>query len=305
VEAALELHKAIEVASGNHSEQAKKDAQQIIIGIITAHENEQLVELSNVYVSTHNFPALPEDIKKAAPGEYGTFLVDLLIPRPQFAARTIQNAITGAGTDEKAIIDVIVHTPQHEIQAIRSAYSQIFSRDLDTKIQSDLSGNFGKAVNALLHRGQAESIGDPESEADELYKKGEGKWGTDDAFFVQFFTRHSFSSLQDVNRAYTAKYNHSLEVAIKKETSGNYQDLLVALVISREEYWARRIRHAIAGLGTNDTLLRRAFSLNSKAQLQKIAAVYPEVNKGKDLALDVADDTSGYYKDVFLGLLNN
>ncbi len=38
---------------------------------------------------------------------------------------------------------------------------------------------------------------------------------------------------------------------------GAYQDILKAIVVPREVYWARRIRHAIAGLGTDDTLLRR------------------------------------------------
>ena len=45
-------------------------------------------------------------------------------------------------------------------------------------------------------------------------------WGTDDDFFVDFFTRHSFASLQAIDKAYQAKYKHSLEVAVKKETSG-------------------------------------------------------------------------------------
>lgn len=77
----------------------------------------------------------------------------------------------------------------------------------------------------------------------------------------------------------------------------------MALSIPREVFWARRIRHAIAGLGTNDTLLRRAFALNSKKQLKQIEAVYEHVNKGKTLVKDVADDTSDEYKVLFLALI--
>jgi len=138
-----------------------------------------------------------------------------------------------------------------------------------------------------------------------LYKKGEGKWGTDDDFFVQFFTRNTFANLQAIDQAYTAKYKHSLEVAVKKETSGAYQDLLVALSIPRAVFWARRIRHAIAGLGTSDTLLRRSFTLNSHEELRNIEAVYGTVNPGKSLRSDVADDTSGHYKTLFLAILDS
>lgn len=44
---------------------------------------------------------------------------------------------------------------------------------------------------------------------------------------------------------------------------GSYQDILVALANPREVFWSRRIRKAIAGLGTDDTLLRRFASFLS------------------------------------------
>jgi annexin A7/11 len=294
-----------DVADVIHKAISAKD-HQLLISTIARYDNEQLVEVAAEYVK-HQGKALTEALKDAAAqgSDYCTTLIDLVLPRANFSARTIHNAITGAGTDENALIDAVVHISPAQIVAIKDTYSLLFQRDLAAAIASDLSGHFKKSVASILAGHKHDAIGNPETEAENLYKKGEGVWGTDDDYFVEFFTRHSFESLAAIDLAYTAKYKHSLEVAVKKETSGAYQDILRALVVPREVYWARRIRHAIAGLGTDDTLLRRAFTLNSKEQLRRVAAVYESVNKGKNIRSDVADDTSGHYKTLFLAILDS
>jgi len=291
-----------EEAQALHHAISSKDLNSLIHHV-AKHENDKLQEISAEYTKQYG-QALAEAVKAVAHGEFGVFLVGLILPRAVFAARVIHNAVEGAGTDEKAIIDVVVHLTNHQIVALKEAYSTLFMQDLVARIKKDTSGHFGQAVTKILEGHRTEGRGNPQTEAELLYKKGEGQWGTDDDFFVDFFTKHSYETLAEIDQYYTANYKHSLEVAVKKETSGNYQDILVALSVPREVFWARRIRHAIAGLGTDDTLLRRAFALNSKAQLQQIQAVYEHVNKGKTLVSDVADDTSGEYKTLFLALIN-
>jgi hypothetical protein len=295
-QAARELHQAIE----------SKNQQDLIHNVIK-HNNGFLQDVAAEYVK-HYGKALPEAIKNAADGEYGVFLHDLVIPWADFAARTVHNAVTGAGTAENAIIDVIVHLSPEQVTALKAVYSQLFNRDLVDRIKNDTSGNFGKVIVNVLN-GKHDAIGNYDEEASQLWTKGEGKWGTDDDYFVSFFTRHPWEVLQEINVRYAAlpqnKHHHDLVGAIKNETSGHYQDILVALVQSRAVYWAHRIRHAIAGLGTDDTLLRRAFALNSHEQLREISRVYPEVNPNKTLRSDVADDTSGHYKETFLAIIDH
>jgi len=292
----------VEVAEIIHKALHEKDHDRLI-SYIARYENHELVEIAEEYLKKYGI-ALSIALKETGLGDFETLLIDLVLPRANFVARTIQNAISGAGTDEHAVIDAVAHLDEEQIRQTKEAYAQLFQRDLSTAIAQDLSGNFKKVVQALLDGGKHDAVGNPDNEAEELYKKGEGKWGTDDDYFVQFFTRHSFHSLQEINRAYEARYKHSLEVAIKKETSGDYESILVALAIGRDVYWARRIRHAIAGLGTDDTLLRRSFVFNSHEHLRKINAIYGNVNPGKTLRSDVADDTSGHYKALFLAILD-
>jgi len=289
---AQEIHDAIEGKNLN-----------ALIAVIGRYENEDLQNIAAEYVKLYGH-ALTEEVKKVAHGEFGVLVIDLILPRANFAARTLRHAVEGGGTDEKAVIDVIVHNSKHQLDELKQTYALLFQQDLAARLKSDTSGHFGKAIIGVLDGPSDDGYGDPATEAEHLYKKGEGKLGTDDDFFVQFFTKHTYEQLALIDQEYTSKYGHSLEVAVKKETSGAYEDLLVALSVPRAVFWARRIRHAIAGLGTNDTLLRRAFVLNSKKQLQHIQAVYEAVNKGKQLRADVAGDTSGDYKTLFLALLD-
>jgi len=292
-----------EAANAIHQAITSKDNSGLIYAI-ARFDNEELQTIAAEY-ATHFGKALPEAIKDDASGEFAALLIDLIIPRATFAARVIHNAITGAGTDEHALIDSLVHNSHQQITDIKTAYSTIFSRDLTTSISSDVSFHFKKVLLSILEAHTHGLTANPEVEAEALYKKGEGKWGTDDDFFVDFFSKHNYESIAAIDQAYNAKYGHSLEVAIKKETSGAFQNVLTALAVPREVFWARRIRHAIAGLGTDDTLLRRAFGLNSKDQLRRIDAVYGSVNPGKTLRSDVADDTSGHYKTLFLAILES
>jgi len=292
-EAAHAIHQAITSKDNNG-----------LISAIARFDNEELQTISAEYAK-HYGKALPEAIKDDASGDYAALLIDLIIPRASFAARVIHNAITGAGTDENALTDALVHNTKQQITDIKTAYSNIFSRDLTTAISSDVSFHFKKVLLSILEAQSHGLTANPEVEAEAIYKKGEGKWGTDDDFFVEFFSKHNHESLAAIDHAYNAKYGHPLETAIKKETSGAFQNILVALAAPREVFWARRIRSAIAGLGTNDELLRRAFSLNSKDQLRRIDAVYGSVNHGKTLRSDVADDTSGHYKVTFLAILES
>jgi len=289
-----------------HSAISNKNAQEVV-RLVGHHDNHDLVEANNHY--TKLFQKDLAVAVKELPGsnDFIILLIDLIVKRPVFAARAIIDAVEGAGTKETALIDVLVHTPKHEIDEIKKAFADITGKDLLDRIESDTSGHFRKVLKNLLngHNGEnrGQSVINPAAEAEALYKKGEGKIGTDDDFFVDFFTRHTHEELREINRAYEAQHKHGLEKAIKSETSGAYEDALVALAIPRANYWARRIRHSIAGLGTNDILLRRAFALNTREQLREIAAVYEVENKGKDIISDVKNDTSGGYRALLLARL--
>jgi len=94
-----------------------------------------------------------------------------------------------------------------------------------------------------------------------------------------------------------------LDHAIKSETSGWFKVALLSCVTDPIDYWAQRCHDAIAGLGTDDKLLVRCFSENSKPFLVEVAKHY-SVKFGKTLHDDIKGDTSGHYRLLLETLLD-
>jgi len=272
---------------------------------ITYHTNDQLTKINLEYQKKYE-KNLFQAIKDDTSGDYCDLLVSLVMPINDYRAFVVKTAIAGAGTDEDALIDVFAHASKQEITDLRTSYEFVTNKNLEKELADDLSGNFKKAILSLLHCWR-EPGADPSratADAEEIYKKGEGKWGTDDEFFVKFFTTKHFDHIALVDQAYHSKYGHSLRVAIDKETSGHYCDLLKALVTPRYHYFAKRVHDAIAGLGTKDEVLKRILVLNnSREHLEHLKRVYQELYK-ESLIDAIRGDTSGWYRETFLGILD-
>jgi len=279
---------------------------QALVQEISSHTNEQLFKINLEYQKKYE-KNLFEAIKSDTSGDYCDLLISLVMPFPDYRAFVVRKSIAGAGTDEHALIDVFAHATKQEIIDLRTAYEFVTNKNLEKELAEDLSGNFKKGILSLLHLFRDQGLANPSTaahDAEEIYKKGEGKWGTDDDFFVKFFTTHSFDHLSLVDAEYKSKYGHSLVVAIQKETSGFYEKLLKALVTPRDVYFATRINEAIKGLGTKDQVLIRIFALNNTHEhLENLKVVYERLYK-ESLIDAVSGDTSGWYRQTFLGILS-
>jgi len=167
-------------------------------------------------------------------------------------------------------------------------------------------GDFAKVINQLLKGKRDESTQVNEAEAervcDQIYKAGEGKIGTDETTFTEILTTRSPAFLKRVSYHYAAKHKHSLEQAVKKETSGHFEEVLVALLKTKHEYFADRFLTAVKGLGTDDPFLCYAFGVLSREDLAQVAKVFQE-RHNKSLAKEIADDVSSHYGDLIKMLL--
>jgi len=273
-----------------------------VLGNRTRAQREQLAAAYNAKYAH----SIVHDIKGDTSFNYKDLLVGLVTPLPEYIAHLIHHAIAGLGTWEWILIDVIATTPKPLLDMAAVFYAEKYKSNLREDVKDDTSGNFRKGLLALID-GSKDFFSPPnlvtaQTDAEELHRKGEGRLGTDDEHFVHFFTTASPYHIFEVEKAYHARYNHGLIHAIKNETSGDYQNLLIALATPAVVYWARRAHHSIAGLGTNDTLLQRIFILNDKDALRQIAQAFQQ-EYGKDFATEVKDDTSGWYSKLLMALL--
>ncbi|CAM9877451.1 unnamed protein product, partial [Phaeothamnion confervicola] len=150
----------------------------------------------------------------------------------------------------------------------------------------------------LIKAERSEAPADPtlaDRQADELHSAGVGRMGTDEATFIQVMTKSSFPQIQAIKAAYEKRHGMSLEKAIRKETSGNFEDALIALTQTPEDYYSARLRKAMEGVGTNEAALSRILGGHDKHEIARIASRYLE-RYGQTLLEAIKRDTSGNFE---------
>jgi len=288
------LHKAIEGMGTDEK------AINEVIGHRSKHE---VQEIAKAYEHQYK-KSLISDIKGDTSGTYKRLLVSLINSPVQNKKELIEKATKGLGTKEKYLIDVLAPSSNQEVL-------EIYQHDpkcIHAIIDDVSSGNFAKVVDQILKgkRDTRDKIPDDEAktQSERMFKAGEGKLGTDEKVFNEVITTYSPHALKQISHHYEQKHKHGLEKAIKSETSGDYEDLLVALLKTKHEYFADRLYDAIAGLGTDDTFLIYAFGTLTKDDLKHVAHIFNERHpKRGGLANAVKGDTSGDYGDLLLKIL--
>lgn len=138
-------------------------------------------------------------------------------------AEAIRKAAEGWGTDEKSIIVILGHRNVYQRQQIRRAYEEIFQEDLVKRLESELKGDFEKAVYRWILE---------PADRDAVLANVVIKSGKNYHVIVEISTVLSPEEFLAVRRAYLHRYKRSLEEDVASHTSGHLRQLLVGLVSS-------------------------------------------------------------------------
>ncbi|GIQ85083.1 annexin [Kipferlia bialata] len=106
-----------------------------------------------------------------------------------------------------------------------------------------------------------------------------------------------------IRAAYEARFARDLIDHIKGDTTGKYQDLLVACVEQRQKQDAKYIRKACKGAGTDNQMMMDIVLARNAAELKAIAAAYEHLYH-RDMKEDILNDMDGKLKRVFIAALS-
>uniref|UniRef100_A0A915M9Z8 Annexin n=1 Tax=Meloidogyne javanica TaxID=6303 RepID=A0A915M9Z8_MELJA len=243
--------------------------------------NAQRQQLKEIYRSKYGGADLVEDLKKRLPpSELATNQLFLaLLDTPAFHdAKYLQKAMKGLGTDEDALIEILVTRGNIQLRQIKHAYQELYGKDLVKDIASETSGTFKALLLDLLEANRDESFRtNPEQakiDADALYKAGEKKWGTDEAVFIKILANQNFNQLSLLfEEVYQKLTKHSMEQAIKSEFSGDDCKALLSI--------CNFVRNGIYGEGVKDDTLIHLVVAHSELDLGDIADEYFKRFKNK------------------------
>uniref|UniRef100_A0A3B3ZFE2 Annexin n=1 Tax=Periophthalmus magnuspinnatus TaxID=409849 RepID=A0A3B3ZFE2_9GOBI len=284
--------------------------KEAILDLVTSRSNAQRQEVIAAYKS--NFGKdLIEDLKYELTGKFERLIVSLMRTPPYHDAKEIHDALKGAGTDEKCLIEILASRHNQQIHDMVAAYRDAYGREMEEDIIADTSGHFKKMLVVLLQGTRDESGAVDEDlvaeDVQDLYAAGEEQWGTDEAKFIMILGNRSIPHLRKVFDEYEKAYETTIEDSIKSELSGDFERLMLA--VGKNKTPKLKQRHCYnffsmlmyLGLGTADNTLIRIMICRSELDMLDIRECF-RLRYEKSLYNMIKDDTSGDYKRTLLNL---
>jgi len=283
--------------------------KKAVVDIAVNRTNAQRQQIKEAYKSAYGRD-LMKDLKSELHGHLEDGILALFTEPIEYDCDELRAAMKGLGTNEDTLIEIIASRPPHVLKAIIEKYKQKFNRDLENDVRKETSGTLQKLLIALLQCQRSINQNPNQAQcaeiAQEIFKAGEKKLGTDESVFNKYFCTLSPHELAAVSREYHKLTGHTILQAIDKEFSGDSKKTLRTIVyatLSPSEYFATRVNYAVKGLGTKDKILIRVLVSRSEIDLPQIKQYYKQLF-GKDMIADVKSDISGEYQNLFVQLLS-
>ena len=282
--------------------------EQAIIDLIARTNSTQRAMIRNLYTQTYG-ENLIKRLDSETSGDFNKCVIGAFMTPAEYDAYCLYKAMKGIGTNEGVLSEIIGSRSPYELMQIKQAYQMNYGETLEKAVEGDTSGDYRKLLLALLACQRSQSLTPDtvgcQQDAMNLYKAGEGKWGTDEDTFIRIFATRSPADLVVVNRYYKAQNGKGLLSVINSEFSGDIKSLLFNIISAHVDppgFYADNIHDAVAGAGTNDSKLIRNIISRSEKDMPEIMRDYRQ-KYNSDLIHDVNSDTSGDYRKVLNAIL--
>ena len=271
--------------------------------------NSERIKLRDDYKAKFGRDLL-EDFEKNFKSDFLETLIGVFKSPAEYDADLLYKAMKGIGSDKDIITEVLCFRNPERINQIKEKFQEKYGKDLVAEIKSETSGDYQKIVLKLLE-GDRSQDGKADVEkcsgiADELYKAGEGKIGTDESIFIKYFTSLSPNELLIVCKEYHKKYKKNMLDVIENEFTGNEKKLLTVMLyalFSPSEFFAKQIMESIKGIGTDDVKLIRSVITRYSIDMKKVKKYFKKMYN-KELLDEVKDDVTGSYGRILEALIN-
>jgi len=207
--------------------------ESAVIDTITQSTNYELQAISQVYSAKYG-KSLADVVKGDTSGHFEKILLALLSgrkdenPYPNEAqAEADADALYKGGekkfgTDDDLFVNIMTTRSAAQLDATNRHYTRKYGKSLQHAIESETSGDYGRALIALTKTRDVYFT-------ERLVEAFKGL-GTNDALLVYIMTAHDKVTLQWIATTYGKITQTSLQKSIEKETSGDYEKILVALL---------------------------------------------------------------------------
>lgn len=197
--------------------------EQVIIDILTARTNAQRQQIAKYFLDAYGRDLI-DDLKSELGGKFEDLIIALMYPPVKYLCKELHKAMSGIGTSEGALVEILCTKSNAEIKEIVKTYEDLYNRPLAEHMCSETSGHFRRLLTMIV-TGVRDESGTVDTalareQAEKLYAAGEAKLGTDEEVFNRVLAHGSFEHLKIVFEEYKRLSGQSIEQAIKHEMSG-------------------------------------------------------------------------------------
>lgn len=303
--------------------------ERALVHILANKDPYQVAMIRQVYHQRHK-RSLETDVASEVNGHFEDGLLAIIRGPLQQDVHLLHHAMSGIGTKESILNDVLLGRSNADIAAIKRTYQATYHRTLESVVKDDLSMKTERHFMMVLAGNRAED-GAPvipqqiDNDVLELYKATEGKVGTDELLVCSILSSRNDSQIRSIGLAYEAKFRKSLETVIKKvrallmdttvvtnlkeEFSGHMETALVYQLragMDRVMRDAILLEESMAGVGTQDLLLlNRVVRYHwDRNHMHQVKAAYKQ-RFGHDLGHRIRGETGGDYERLLIACIGD
>ena len=281
-----------------------------LIKICANRTNAQRQQMKAAYKSLYGRDLIA-DLKSELNGKFEDAMVALFAEPIEYDVDQLREGMKGLGTNEDTLIEIIASRSPAQLRAIAAKYKEKYKRDLEQDVKKETHGTLQHLLVSLLQGNRSTNMKPDQARcaaiAQEIYKAGEAKLGTDESVFNKYFCSLSPYELAAMAQQYHKLTGHTILQAIDKEFHGDSKKALRTIVyatLSPSEYFATRVNDAIKGWGTKDHLLIRILVSRDEVDMPQIKQYYKQLY-GKDMVEAVKNDISGDYQKLMVELCSH
>jgi len=307
--------------------------EKTLIRVLATKDPLQIQTLKDAYHRIHRRD-LTNDIKSETGAYFEKGLVAICDGPLLHDVHLLHEALSGPGTKESVLNDVLLSRSNADLRAIKSAYSQTYRRGLEDAVKADLSFKTERHFLLVLQATRAEDTApvhkpDIDRDVQDIYNATEAKVGTDEMKVCSIFSTRNDNQIRAISHEYQQRYARNLEDVIRRvcffpyllaprfpslpmltvsqEFSGHMEDaLLYQLRRGMDKYMhqASLLEDAMAGVGTKDHLLvSRVVRFHwDRSNMANVRGAY-EKRYRTNLAARIKGETSGDYERLMLGCI--
>jgi len=169
-----------------------------LITTITSRSKAHLGRVSQAYYAMHE-KKLERLVVSETSGWYRYLARFIVLSEAESDIRLLDLAMEGLGTNEAALIEFLCARPPTRVRTAKAAWEARHDESLVDKLDSELSGDFQNLCLTMLKGQRCMDDADDEAvdealaeeQAQHLYDKGAGQWGTQEEAFIELLCSHS------------------------------------------------------------------------------------------------------------------